>query len=155
MRASRSLVVNVLPFVALAPTRTVVVAVWLTGALAVPLSGQNAVADLVDRLMEVSEQNRVHRLREVREKLLQGKFGASPRGVGYADSEAIDFQDLGVRQGVPKIRGVGVAVDYHCAGGFRAHTINDVLPYDVAAVYGDVGTPYGGTNIRVDLVPAV
>ena len=46
MRASRSLVVNVLPFVALAPTRTVVVAVWLTGALAVPLSGQNAVADL-------------------------------------------------------------------------------------------------------------
>ena len=116
---------------------------------------KHPIAYLVDRLVEVAEQDRVHRFREVGQKLLKWKLRASPRGMGHANPDAFDLQDLGVRQGSSQIGWVGVAVDYHGVARFASHTVHDVLPNDVAAVDGDVGLPHGGANVRMDFVPAV
>lgn len=116
---------------------------------------EDPITYFVDRLVEVTEQDRVNRLREVGEKLLQGELGSSPSGVGNPNPESLDFQYLCVWQRSPQIGRVGVAVDNHRAGGFSTHTVDDILPDDVAAVDGDVGLSHRGTNVRVDFVPAI
>ena len=116
---------------------------------------QDTVTHFVDSLMKVTKQDRINGLREIRKQIFQGKLRASPSRMCHPNPETLDLDDLRVWQGVSQIGGIGVAVDYDRAGCLTAHTVYEVLPDDVAAVYGDVSISYSGANVRVDLVPAV